>query len=172
MRVRRWCLAAAAAAAALTLAGALAADAGGGTVYARRPSVSIRSSSDPFDSEVVGRVRYGERLEVLEREGRWLRVRYRGTEGFVHAANVSEKAPRDLDERGLVRLGAGDVSGGAAARPFGEVARAYGQGHPKADMAAVETMEKVFRDARARAEALEAFQRAGRLGDYAHGGGR
>jgi hypothetical protein len=155
----------------LCLAAALAGG-GGEVVYARRPSVSIRSSRDPFDSEVVGRVRYGERLEVLEREGRWLRVRTRGVEGFVHAANVSEEAPKDLDERGLVRLGAGDVSGGAAARPFGEVARAYGRGHPQADMAAVEAMEKVFRDAKARAEALDAFQRAGRLGDYAYGGGR
>lgn len=149
------------------LATALAA--GGETVYARRPSVTIRSSQDPFESKVVARVRYGEKIEVLERGDRWLRVRYRGAEGFVHAANVSDRKPRDLDERGAVRLGAGDVSGGAAARPFGEVARTYGANHPKADMAAVQTMERIVEDKKW-TERLDAFQRAGRLGDYAQGG--
>ena len=44
-----------------------------------------------FFAPVVARVAYGEEIQELERQGDWLRVRYRGKEGWIHRSAVQEQ---------------------------------------------------------------------------------
>lgn len=44
-----------------------------------------------FFAPVVARVRYGEALQELQRRGDWLRVSYRGKEGWIHISAVQEQ---------------------------------------------------------------------------------
>lgn len=47
-----------------------------------------------FFAPVVARVSYGEVVEDSGRKGDWLRVRYKGKQGWVHISAVKEKAIR------------------------------------------------------------------------------
>jgi hypothetical protein len=40
---------------------------------------------------VIARVAYGEEIQELERKGDWLRVSYRGKEGWIHISAVQEQ---------------------------------------------------------------------------------
>ena len=44
-----------------------------------------------FFAPVVTRVPYGEMVEELERQGDWLRVSYRGKQGWIHTSAVQEQ---------------------------------------------------------------------------------
>jgi len=44
-----------------------------------------------FFAPMVTRVPYGEMIEELERQGDWLRVSYRGTQGWLHFSAVQEQ---------------------------------------------------------------------------------
>lgn len=44
-----------------------------------------------FFAPVVARVAYGEVIQELERQGDWLRVSYRGKEGWIHISAVQEQ---------------------------------------------------------------------------------
>jgi len=44
-----------------------------------------------FFAPVVARVAYGEMIQELERKGDWLRVSYRGKEGWIHISAVQEQ---------------------------------------------------------------------------------
>jgi len=44
-----------------------------------------------FFAPVVARVAYGEVIQELERRGDWLRVSYRGKEGWIHISAVQEQ---------------------------------------------------------------------------------
>ncbi len=44
-----------------------------------------------FFAPVVARVAYGEVIQELERKGDWLRVNYRGKEGWIHISAVQEQ---------------------------------------------------------------------------------
>jgi hypothetical protein len=44
-----------------------------------------------FFAPVVARVPYGEMIEELERQGDWLRVNYRGQQGWIHISAVQEQ---------------------------------------------------------------------------------
>jgi hypothetical protein len=44
-----------------------------------------------FFAPVVARVAYGEVIQELERKGDWLRVSYRGKEGWIHISAVQEQ---------------------------------------------------------------------------------
>jgi hypothetical protein len=49
-----------------------------------------------FFAPVVARVPYGEMVEELERQGDWLRVNYRGQQGWIHISVVQEQKFRLL----------------------------------------------------------------------------
>ncbi len=44
-----------------------------------------------FFAPVVGRIAYGETIQELERKGDWLRISYKGKEGWVHISAVQEQ---------------------------------------------------------------------------------
>ena len=44
-----------------------------------------------FFAPVVTRVSYGETIQELERQGDWLRVSYRGKQGWIHISAVQEQ---------------------------------------------------------------------------------
>jgi hypothetical protein len=44
-----------------------------------------------FFAPVVARVAYGEVIQELQRQGDWLRVSYRGKEGWIHISAVQEQ---------------------------------------------------------------------------------
>ena len=51
---------------------------------------------NPFFAPVVARVTYGEIIEALGRQGDWLRVNYRGQQGWIHISAVQEQRFRLL----------------------------------------------------------------------------
>lgn len=53
-----------------------------------------------FFAPMISRIPYGEMLEELERQGDWLRVSYKGTQGWLHFSAVQEQKFRLSDLSG------------------------------------------------------------------------
>ena len=62
----------------------------GATVQVITQEATIRKDKR-FFAPVVARVAYGEAIQELERQGDWLRVRYKGKEGWIHKSAVQEQ---------------------------------------------------------------------------------
>lgn len=52
---------------------------------------AVLRKDNRFFAAAVGRVPYGETIEERERRGDWLRVVYRGVEGWLHLSAVQEQ---------------------------------------------------------------------------------
>jgi hypothetical protein len=61
-----------------------------GTVKVIIQEAMIRKNKR-FFAPVVSRVPYGKVIQELERQGDWLRVSYRGKEGWIHISAVQEQ---------------------------------------------------------------------------------
>jgi len=57
-------------------------------VITRRP---LSAKTSVFSAPMVTRVPYGDMIEEIERQGDWLRVSYKGAQGWLHFSAVQEQ---------------------------------------------------------------------------------
>jgi hypothetical protein len=113
-----------------------------------------------FFAPVVSRVPYGEIIQELERQGDWLRVSYRGKQGWIHISAVQEQK---FDLSSLSTEKATEASqeevalAGKGFTP--EVEKAFRDKNPKMRYDLVDQIQSIrIEDAQ-----LQAFIRAGNL---------
>jgi hypothetical protein len=178
MKLRDLPRAALVAAVALALAGALAL---AETVYVTVTSARMVDKPDDFEGKVVTYLKYGEKLERLERGNGWDKVRRPATgsgqaaEGWVRSKNLSADKPAS-DEPSkfwkLLSIGSDKPEGEATMGPEG--LGPAGTEYTKRNNA--EAGRKIVEDKmdamKLDPKALDAFQREGRLGDYAAAAGK
>jgi len=141
------------------------------TMYARFPT-SVRSERS-LSAEVVKELRQGDRVQILAREGRHYKVRADGEEGWVYFNKLTDKKPEDV--MSLLSSGLGgagieltELEAGGAVRGLSRSARSYVAAGNVPDwvVRAVEEMQAM----KITSAELEAFKRAGRLGEYGEEG--
>lgn len=105
----------------------------------------IRSGSTFFD-RVVGKVSYGDRVEILQTKSGWSKVKTQktGLTGWIHSSALTKKK---------IKLSAGDkdVASGASSEEVAlagkgfnpSVEKEYRKQNPKIDFAPVDKMEKM-----------------------------
>jgi hypothetical protein len=141
------------------------------TMYVSARSAQVRSGKTSLD-QVVAHVKLGEAVEVLKRDGRWLNVRTaQGAAGWLFENSLSASKPAG-GESDLAALGrnfrgsdATKVSASAGARGLDKASEGYANrsGITPEQRAAVDRMTAY----KISDEEMQAFLKAGRLGEYA-----
>lgn len=105
MKIKRWLIAAA-------VLGMTTA-AGAEDVYVKLPMARVKAQAGAGADDVV-RLKKGDKLQVLGRQGSWLKVKSGDREGFIHENSVSAGGGGGGDLGGLGQL-LGNASGSSAA---------------------------------------------------------
>lgn len=95
----------------------------GNHCFANRSQVTLLATPSQ-QAAAVTRVAWGSELAILDAEGRWLRVRYGKTEGWVYAGNVSLEKPPAENKADILPT-AGETGAAVAARPLSKAAKDY-----------------------------------------------
>lgn len=111
------------------------------TVFVTVKKTSIRKDRQ-FYAPTVAEAAFRDQLAVLAREKDWVRVRFKGFEGWVHVSATAVK---------VVSVTAKDATGGVsqddvafASKGFdSSVEREYGKSKPQANFAGVDRMEQL-----------------------------
>jgi hypothetical protein len=139
-------------------------------MYART-STSVREGRR-LSSPVVGRLRQGESVAVLERAGRHYRVSVGEGNGWVYYNKLAEQKPEDVasllaSAPAAEGIELAELEAGGALRGLSPTTRDYAEaaGVPQWALEAVEQMQSL----QISAEQLDAFAREGNLGEYGEG---
>lgn len=124
----------------ITLLSAAAVPAAGETVFVTVKKTSIRRDRQ-FYAPTVAAAGFRDQLAVLARERDWVRVRFKGSEGWVHLSATAATA---------VSVSAKEATGGVsqddvafASKGFdANIEREYRKGRSTADFAGVDGMER------------------------------
>ncbi|MGQ0811689.1 MAG: SH3 domain-containing protein [Nitrospiraceae bacterium] len=141
------------------------------SVYVQAKTAQLRSGKTSLD-QVVANLKYGEALEVINREGSWLEVRTAGgKQGWIFGSKTSSTKPSGGDD-GFAQVGRsmrrGDASGttaSAGARGLDKVSEGYANrtGITPRDREAVDRMTAY----QIPDQDVEEFLKEGGLGEYA-----
>ncbi len=112
-----------------------------------------------FLAPAKAKVQFGDELEVTDKEGDWLKVKFRDTKGCIHKNAVREKTAALTDVSGKGYRATSDEVALAGKGFNPEVERAYRGKHPELDYNAVEGIEAY----RVSDDSLKAFIAAGGL---------
>ena len=118
-----------------------------------------------FFAPVVTRIPYGATVEDQGRQGDWLRVTYRGKQGWIHIGAVQERKVQLL-RAGKAREATQEEVALAGKGFTPEVEKAYREKNPRLKYGEVDEIESLRVDD----DSLLAFIRAGNLNEP--GGGR
>ena len=142
------------------------------TVYVQAKAAKLRAGKTSLD-RVVADLKFGEPVEVLNKEGSWLQVRTAaGATGWIFANKTALKKPAGEDGtlaflgKSMRRKEAGEVTASAGARGLDKAGEAYADrsGITKEHRDAVDRMT----DYKLPDEEVENFLKDGRLGEYAN----
>ncbi|MBI4586858.1 MAG: SH3 domain-containing protein [Planctomycetes bacterium] len=152
---------------ALPLAGAAAAWAAEQLIVIEREA-AIRKDKRSYSPKLAA-AREGERVNLIRREEPWLRVEYKGVEGWMNATSVTDN-PRVVLSSEAAASGVRATEQSAAGRGFTpEVEREYRKNNPNLEAAfkLLDQIEKkwVYPD-----ETVLEFIRKGQLAEFAPGG--
>ncbi len=147
-----------------------AAAAYGATMYAR--SSAVVRSERKLGAQVVVRLRQGDAVETLARQGRYYKVLVSGKTGWIYFNKLAEDKPEDIASL----LGSGAAAGaidlteleaGGALRGLSPMADNYIKASrlPSWVVQALESMQSL----KIEQGEFEEFQREGRLGEYGEG---
>jgi len=151
---------------AIVIAAATIAFAASKTVTVLVKQTSIRADKQFFAKTIATANRLDE-LELIETQGGWLKVNFKGKTGWVHASAISVKKAPEKKKGGFSLFGKEDDPAkvsqdevAMAGKGFNEqVEDSYKKKNPKLDFAAVDKMEKVTADQ----DKLAAFVKDGNL---------
>ena len=140
-------------------------------MYARFPT-AVRSDRS-LGARTLKRLKQGDAVNAVARQGRYYRVLVDGQEGWVYYNKLTDKKPEDV----AALLSSGPAGGGlvlseleagGALRGLSRSAERYiaARNIPQWAQQAVEQMQTL----RPSTSELEAFMREGRLGEYGEGG--
>lgn len=136
---------------------AAAAPAAGETVFVTVKKTSIRKDRQFYAPSVAAAV-FRDQLVVLAREKDWVRVRFNGVEGWVHASATAAKAVTVTAKDATSGVSQDDVA--FASKGFdATIEREYSKSKPQANFAGVDRMEQLTVSEKTLAE----FRQAGNL---------
>jgi uncharacterized protein YgiM (DUF1202 family) len=145
----------------------------GQTMYARfmTPVRTGRALSSP----TIGTLQQGEAVEVTGKEDNYLKVLYQGQPGYVYYNKLDTQKPEDVSallsaEPGGQGLQLSAMEAGGALRGLAPMAENYASAAdiPPWAKQAVEQMQA----RQVTLQEIDAFERAGHLGEYSEGGGQ
>lgn len=149
-------------AAALIAAATMSAAAWAEDVWVQSKLVVVRANKGPAYAEVAT-VKKGDKLNVVAREGAWIKVSVGGKEGFIPAKAISNTQIAGDMDLSMFKANTARVDTSNAGKGVSETAQKFAQGRGMSH-AAVEQLEK-FRDAiRDNPREWEAFMQQGRVG--------
>ena len=93
-------------------------------VTIKQPAASVLSGKTARSAKVA-QLTAGDRVQVLGREGSWLRVRVGGKEGYVHENSIGSGGGGGLSQTIAKASGASALSSGEAGRGVGDSAAAW-----------------------------------------------
>jgi uncharacterized protein YgiM (DUF1202 family) len=142
------------------------------TLYVQVGTALIRSGKTSLDP-VTGQVRFGEALDVLQREDKYIQVKTgNGVQGWIYSAKLATTPPVAESNDGLfakarkvAREQAGPTTPTAGARGLDKVAEGYAQQNNISPQSqeAVDLMSKYKLDDKQ----IDEFMKKGGLGEYA-----
>ncbi len=94
-----------------------------------------------FLAPAKAKLQVGDQLDVVAREGDWLRVTFRNTAGCIHKNAIRDKSAALTDASGTGYRATGDEVALAGKGFNPEVERSYRGKHPELDYNAVENIE-------------------------------
>ncbi|MBI5641288.1 MAG: hypothetical protein HZA17_12770 [Nitrospirae bacterium] len=96
-----------------------------------------------FLSPIKVKVRLNDILDVLSKEGDWIRVRFKGSKGCIHKSAVDEKSVDISGVSGTKTTSASRDEVALAGKGFNpEVEKTYRSKHPDLDFQAVDRIEE------------------------------
>jgi hypothetical protein len=104
----------------------------GETAWSKHHETALLAEPKPLSS-AQATVGFAEKLEILERQGAWLRVQGVGGEGWVYHGNVAADKPELPPAASLTTLEASETDSVAAARPLTPAAADYAARHGATD---------------------------------------
>ncbi|MGH7213623.1 MAG: SH3 domain-containing protein [Tepidisphaeraceae bacterium] len=132
-------------------------------VWVNRPELELRSAPSGMSDPVVA-VKKGDKLTVVSRDGKWIKVKASDTEGYVHENSIAAREVKGGDALGF--LGgpeAGGAEASAAGKGLEEQAETYAKGH-QYNTALVERMIVTRRSVKY--ADWQQFAREGNVGPY------
>ena len=136
---------------------AAAVPAAGETISVTVKKISIRKDRQ-FYAPTVAEAVFRDQLVVLDREKDWVRVRFKGFEGWVHVSATAAKAVSGTAKDATGGVSQDDVA--FASKGFdATVEREYSKGKPQANFAGVDRMEQLT----ASEATLADFRKSGNL---------
>lgn len=138
-------------------------------VLVQRDEVKIRDRQGGSSAKVVATVPAGTQLEVLQRDGKWLKVKTSAGEGWVLENALTPRSTTTTNQMEQIVSGAGTADAEAGAASKGLDAEEYAQAHGY-DMHGLDLMEAMR--SQISAEQLAAFQKEGGVGPLGKGGAR
>lgn len=143
------------------------------TVYVKARNARALDKPDAYEGQVVKRLVYRDKVERKQKGGEWDTVEVDGKTAYVRSRDLDTRQPEDVNEQGKGWGWAKDSSDPtftAGARGLGPLGQEYSkQNNIEAGRKVVEEkMDKMKLDA----ARLEAFQKAGSVGEFAGKGAR
>jgi hypothetical protein len=142
------------------------------TVYVQAKNAKLRAGKTSLDP-VIADLRFGDALEVLRTQGRWLEVETaQGAKGWIFAGKTTPTRPAASEDDPLAMLGksfrrteAGAVTASAGARGLDKVSEGYANrvGITQQQRDAIDRMAAY----RISDQDVEEFLKEGGLGEYA-----
>jgi len=110
------------------------------TVRVATKENAIRESCK-FLAPVKNKVQYGDELEVLSKEGDWVKVKFKNAKGCIHKNAVTDKAISLSDTSAKGHTASSDEVALAGKGFNPEVEKSYKSKHPELDFNAVNSIE-------------------------------
>jgi hypothetical protein len=153
--------------AALAVLGLLGALAVAETVYVKAGAARMVEKPDAY-SKVLKRPKYREQLDRLEKGEKWDKVSYDGAVGYIRTEDLDTSKPKDnLNPAWSGGAGSSDTTFTAGTRALGPLGQQYTKENNLEKGRGV--VEGIMDKMAPNPEKLDAFQREGRVGEFAGG---
>jgi hypothetical protein len=135
----------------------------GGKCFVKRDATPVLAAPDRTAATVTT-APWAAELKIVEMNGRWLKVKGRGIDGWVFGGNVAPDKPPKLNET-TMQTAAGETGAAVAARPLSQEAKDYAGRKSAGEAAAdIEWMEGVANSVNSQ---LGAYQQQNSKGTHA-----
>jgi len=148
----------------LLLLFAFAGTAAAASLYVRANGTELKDKASPGGA-VLTKLDIGTKVDVVAKEGSWVKVTVKGKTGYIFGQKLSEDKPDKERFGGAVAATASEGDSALALRGLSPTSEKYAERNKikPSDIAAVKEMEK----RKATADEIDRFLREGKLGEYA-----
>lgn len=134
------------------------------SLYVRANGTELKDKASPGGASLT-KLDIGTKVDVVAKEGGWVKVIVKGKTGYIFGAKLSEDKPDKERFGGAVTASASEGDSALALRGLSATSEKYAERNQikPSDIAAVKEMEK----RKVSADEIDKFLREGKLGEYA-----